>query len=134
MRRAWAAVAVAQRAVNDAATLAACSVIRHWLSMLQYCPSQPAAVPDMKTPAQPPGQARYLNAKLVITIATDYGNYAVTFPVSKLSQRMTMSSMYRPVPVRSRTLIGALLHDRNDELFQLGGKLPTEPLPAAGIH
>ena len=39
--------------------------------------------PTTETPSRP---ARYLNDKLVTVIATDYGGYAVTFPVPQLSQ------------------------------------------------
>lgn len=46
--------------------------------------------------AQAPGQARYLNGKLVATTATDYGGYAVSFLVSQSRLRMTRSSPCRP--------------------------------------
>ena len=38
----------------------------------------------MNPPTQASVQARYLNGDLVSVIATDYGGYAVTFPVSQL--------------------------------------------------
>jgi hypothetical protein len=39
-------------------------------------------------PAQPPGQARYLNGNLVSVIETDYGGYVVTLASLQMPPRV----------------------------------------------